>query len=81
MAKAIKLKDLYVGQLITRGEHADAQVYTIAEIDRINILLMWKEGEHESKQWIDYSYCYLPTLKQIEYSINQYGPLVSANDI
>jgi hypothetical protein len=81
MSKAIKLKDLYVGQLITRGEHEEAQVYTIAEINRIDVLLKWKEGSHNCQQWSDYSDCYVPTIKQIEYSIHQNGALVSAADI
>ena len=81
MSKAIKLKDLYVGQLITRGEHEEAQVYTIAEINRIEVLLKWKEGSHDCQHWSDYSDCYVPTIKQIEYSIHQNGPLVSAADI
>jgi hypothetical protein len=81
MDKSIKLKDLYVGQLITRGTHEEAQVYTIAEINRLEVLLKWKEGTHECQQWSDYCDCYLPTLKQIEYSIHQNGPLVSAADI
>jgi hypothetical protein len=81
MSKAIKLKDLYVGQLITRGEHEEAQVYTIAEVNRLEVLLKWKEGTHQSEQWSDYSDCYVPTIKQIEYSIWQNGPLVSVLDI
>ena len=81
MSKSIKLKDLYVGQLITRGEHEEAQVYTIGKIDKLNILLMWKEGAHDCQQWSDYGDCYIPTMKQVEYSIHQNGPLVSAADI
>jgi hypothetical protein len=75
MTKSIKLKDLYVGQLITRGEHKDAQVFTIAEIDHLTVLLKWKEGNYDCQQWSDYSDCYVPTIKQIEYSINHNGAL------
>jgi len=81
MSKEIKLKDLYVGQLITRNQLEETQVYTIAEINHIDVLLKWQEGTHECQQWSDYSDCYLPTLKQIEYSIHQNGRLVSAADI
>jgi hypothetical protein len=75
MSKQIKLKDLYVGQLITRGPHADAQVYTIVEIDHIYIRLAWHEGTHSCEEWSDYADCYVPTIQQIEYSINHNGPL------
>ena len=75
MTKEIKLKDLYVGQLITRGTHSDAQVYTIAEINKLLVLLKWKEGNHDCNQWSDYSGCYVPTIKQIEFSINNNGAL------
>ena len=75
MAKAINLKDLYIGQLITRGEHSDAQVYTIAEIGVMVVLLKWKEGNNDCEQWSDYSGCYVPTIKQIEFSINNNGAL------
>ncbi len=81
MDKSLRKKDLYVGQLVTRGEHADAQVYTVAEIDGNAILLAWQEGTRKGSQWTDCYDCYKPTLKQIEYSINQNGPLVPACDI
>lgn len=75
MAKSIKQKDLYIGQLITRGEHQEAQVYTVAELTRLTMLLKWKEGNHDCQQWSDNSGCYVPTIKQIEYSINHNGAL------
>jgi hypothetical protein len=75
MAKSIKQKDLYIGQLITRGEHSDAQVYTIAETGIAVVLLKWKEGKHDCQQWSASSGCYVPTIKQIEYSINHNGAL------
>jgi hypothetical protein len=81
MVKIIPLKSLYVGQLITRSTDDEAQVYTIAEIDNIDVLLKWQEGAHVSEQWSDYSDCYYPSLKQIEYSITQNGPLVPASAI
>jgi hypothetical protein len=75
MAKSIKRSDLYVGQLIVRGEHPDAQVYTIGRIDGLRVTLNWYEGTHLCEQSADYSCCLLPTLKQIEYSIEHNGPL------
>jgi hypothetical protein len=81
MANRIKLKEFYVGQLIARGTHPDPQIYTLAEIDRINICLAWWEGSHFCKQWTDYGDCYVPTIKQIEYSINNNGKLATLKDI
>jgi hypothetical protein len=78
---AIKLKDLYVGQLIARGTHPDPQIYTVASISGLNIFLIWFEGSRMSSQWTDYSDCYKPTLKQIEYSIEANGRLASGRDV
>ena len=81
MAKKLTLKQLYLGQLIVRGEHANAQVYTVAAIRGFNIYLMWFEGNHRCGQWSDYGDCYKPTLAQIEYSIAAGGRLASGQDI
>ena len=82
MAKAsLKLKDLYIGQLITRGDHLLTQVYTVAAIRGLNIYLIWFEGSRMSGQWIDYERSYRPTLQQIEYSIAANGRLASGQDI
>jgi hypothetical protein len=77
----IKLKDLYIGQLITRGDHLLTQVYTVAAIRGLNIYLVWFEGSRMSGQWIDYARSYRPTLEQIEYSIAANGRLASGQDI
>jgi len=81
MAKRLKLEQIYIGQLIVRGEHKDAQVYTIAAIRGFNIHLIWFEGDRQSGQWTDYGDCYKPTLEQIEYSIQANGRLASGQDI
>ena len=81
MAKPIKLKDLKAGMLIVRGEHAHAQVYTIAILDSLSIRLLWFEGTRLCSTWIDYSNCYTPTITQIEDSIAANGRLVSRYDV
>ena len=81
MAKRLTLKQIRIGQLIVRGEHADAQVYTIAAIRGFNIYCIWFEGTRQSGQWTDYGDCYKPTLDQIEYSIAANGRLASGQDI
>jgi len=78
----LKLKDIYIGQLITRGDHLLAQVYTVAAIRELSVYLVWFEGSRiMSGQWIDYSHSYRPTLEQIEYSIAANGRLASGQDI
>jgi hypothetical protein len=79
--KAITLKSLYLGQLIVRGEHEDAQVYTIGAIRGSNVYLVWFEGSRQFGQWDDYHHSYKPTLKQVEYSIAANGRLASGQDI
>ena len=81
MKKRLTLKQLRIGQLIVRGEHKDAQVYTIAEISGFNIYLIWFEGDRQCGQWTDYGDCYKPTIEQIEYSIAANGRLASGEDI
>ena len=78
---AIKLKDLYIGQLIVRGTHSNPQIYTVAAIRGTNIYLIWFEGTRMGGQWTDYSDCYKPTLEQIQYSIAADGRLASGQDI
>lgn len=81
MAKQLTLKQIRLGQLIVRGEHADPQVYTVAAIRGLNIYLVWFEGSRQCGQWTDYGSCYKPTLEQIEYSIAANGRLASGQDI
>jgi len=81
MASRLTLKQFYLGQLIVRGPHADAQVYTVAAIRGFNIYVVWFEGKRMSGQWTDYGDCYKPTLAQIEYSIAANGRLASGQDI
>ena len=80
MAKKLTLKQLYLGQLIVRGPHADAQVYTVAAIRGFNIYVVWFEGKRMSGRDY-YGDCYQPTLAQIEYSIAANGRLASGQDI
>ena len=81
MAKSLTLKQIHLGQLIVRGDHADAQVYTVAAVRGFNIYVVWFEGTRQCGQWIDYSGSYKPTLDQIEYSIAANGRLASGQDI
>ncbi len=81
MSKKLTLKQIRIGQLIVRGEHADAQVYTIAAIRGFNIHVIWFEGTRKCGQWTDCGDCYKPTLEQIEYSIAANGRLASGQDI
>ncbi len=81
MAKRLTLKQIRIGQLVVRGEHADAQVYTIAAIRGFNIHVIWFEGTRKCGQWTDYGDRYKPTLEQIEYSIAANGRLASGQDI
>jgi hypothetical protein len=81
MAKRLTLKQLRLRQLIVRGTHADAQVYTLAAIRGTSTYLVWFEGPTKCGQWSDYDGCYKPTLEQIEYSIAANGRLASGQDI
>ena len=81
MAKSLTLKQIHLGQLIVRGDHADAQVYTVAAVRGFNIYLVWFEGTRQCGQWIDYSGSLKPTLEQIEYSIAANGALVSTKEL
>jgi len=81
MSKSLTLKQVRIGQLIVRGDHKDAQVYTVAAVRGFNIYLIWFEGTRQCGQWSDYSGSYKPTLEQIEYSIAANGRLASGQDI
>jgi len=79
----IKPKDLYVGMLVVTTTADNGQVYTIGHIFPNSTLvdIQWMEGTKHCAQGIDYSLLMKPTLKQIEYSLWAYGPLVSFDQI
>jgi hypothetical protein len=81
MAKALTREKMYLGQLIVRGEHLEAQVYTIGARQGLNVFLVWFEGSRKCSQWVDYYASYEPTLKQIERSIMVNGRLANSKDI
>lgn len=80
-SKKLNLRDLRVGQLVVCTDHAEAQVRTIAEIDRFRVLIASFEGDKLCSWWTDYSLCYKPTIEQVEYTINNWGRLVSIDDL
>jgi len=83
MTRKITKKSMYVGMLVVTTDWLGAQVYTIAHIFKNwkIVELQWKEGERQCSQVIDYSLLMNPTIKQIEHSINDNGPLVGVNDL
>lgn len=82
MAKAINDKDLYAGQLVVLNSNPETQVYTVGAVTKTEVKLLWKEGPTRiSESWMEHGNCQKPTLAQIEYSLHQNGPLVSAADI
>ena len=81
MKKAIKLKDIYVGQLVVTSNSAEAQVRTVESVDGFIVTLTWYEGTNQCIQGVDYSLLGVPTVAQIEYSINNYGRLANLQDV
>jgi hypothetical protein len=79
--KQIKPSEFYYGQLIVRTTAPNAQVYTVASRLNLNILLIWFEGTRLCRQWTDYSGSMIPTVKQIEHSIDNYGRLARMADL
>lgn len=80
MKKTINRSKQYVGQLVSVNSHPDGQVYTIADLDGNNALLQWREGNSQTRCTHDRDSLMLPTLEQIESSI-QNGALVSLQDV
>ena len=80
MKKTIKRDNQYIGQLVTVTEHPEGQVYTIADFEGNNVLLQWQEGKSQTRCTHDRDSLMLPTLAQIEYTIDKSGPLVSVSD-
>ena len=81
MKKAIKLKDIYVGQLVVTSDSAEAQVRTVESVEGFQVTLTWYEGTNQCIQGVDYSLLSVPTVAQIEYSINNYGRLANLKDV
>lgn len=81
MSKKIKLKDIYVGQLVVTSDSAEAQVRTVESVEGFQVTLTWYEGTNQCIQGVDYSLLSVPTVAQIEYSINNYGRLANLQDV
>jgi hypothetical protein len=82
MSKSLKKSNLHIGQLVTTSDSQEAQVRTISHIfDNNMVELQWYESDQLIIQGIDRSMLYIPTIQQIEYSIQFNGRLVSINDI
>lgn len=81
MKKAIKLKDIRVGQLVVTSDSPEAQVRTVESVEGFMVTLTWYEGTNQCIQGVDYSLLGVPTIAQIEYSINNYGRLANLGDV
>lgn len=81
MKKAIKLKDIRAGQLVVTSDSPEAQVRTVESVDGFMVTLTWYEGTNQCIQGVDYSLLGVPTIAQIEYSINNYGRLANMEDV
>ena len=81
MSKKIKLQNIYVGQLVVTSNSAEAQVRTVESVEGLMVTLTWYEGTNQCIQGVDYSLLSVPTVAQIEYSINNYGRLANLQDV
>ena len=81
MKKAIKLKDIRAGQLVVTSDSPEAQVRTVESVEGLMVTLTWYEGTNQCIQGVDYSLLGVPTIAQIEYSINNNGRLADMTDV
>jgi hypothetical protein len=81
MNKKIKLQNIYVGQLVVTSTSAEAQVRTVESVEGLMVTLTWYEGTNQCIQGVDYSLLSVPTVAQIEYSINNHGRLANLQDV
>jgi hypothetical protein len=81
MSKKIKLQNIYVGQLVVTSDSAEAQVRTVESVEGFQVTLTWYEGTNQCIQGVDYSLLSVPTVAQIEFSINNYGRLANLQDV
>jgi hypothetical protein len=81
MKKSIKLKDIRVGQLVVTSDSPEAQVRTVESVEGLMVTLTWYEGTNQCIQGVDYSLLAVPTVAQIEFSINNYGRLANMEDV
>jgi hypothetical protein len=81
MNKKIKLQNIYVGQLVVTSNSVEAQVRTVESVEGLMVTLTWYEGTNQCIQGVDYSLLSVPTVAQIEYSINNHGRLANLQDV
>jgi hypothetical protein len=77
----IKLSEIRVGQLVVTSDFPEAQVRTVESIDGFQVTLTWYEGTNQCIGGSDYSLLRVPTIAQIEYSINNNGRLADLKDV
>jgi hypothetical protein len=81
MSKKIKLQNIYAGQLVVTSNSPEAQVRTVESVEGFMVTLTWYEGTSQCIQGVDYSLLSVPTIEQIEYSINNNGRLANMQDV
>lgn len=79
--KPLRADLVYVGQLVVTDLSDNTQVFTVAGfMDDMAILQCFKGKSFESKGYPKHK-LYEPTVRQIESSITNNGPLVNVSDI
>jgi hypothetical protein len=81
MKKSIKLQNIRPGQLVVTSDSTQAQVRTVESVDGVHVTLTWFEGTNQCIQGVDYSMLRVPTIEQVEYSINANGRLANILDV
>jgi hypothetical protein len=64
----MKKDNLKVNQLVTTGDHVDAQIRTILDINYPSVFVVWFEGDHQCGQWVDASLLRLASRKQLAWA-------------
>jgi hypothetical protein len=81
-SKKLKRADLRIGQLVVCSDHPKVQVRTVSHLfsNSSMVELQWFEGTNHCSQGVDCQ-LYVPTMEQIEFSIDHNGKLMAFHDL
>ena len=77
----MKINTLKTGDIVTASSNVDASLYTVAEVNKHNVILQWMEGSMHCSQGCDVGILSLATKDQIKYAKAKGWKILTAEEI
>jgi len=77
----MKINTLKAGDLVTLSPNVDASVYTVAEVNKHNVIIQWIEGAMHCSYGCDVGILCLATKAQIKYAEAKGWKILTAEEV